>query len=258
MTINLVKWRLMLLTFPITAVVVFLKIGIVQWLHFDGLVSFSETGLVFTGGIFLVGFMLAGTLADYKESEKIPAEMASTIESIYDTVVLAYGFNPNFDLLAQKNQIYEVTRSIIAYFTHQESEEVVYKKIDEITSVALWVEKTRMGSTTSWVKREQTNLRKLFARATVIKRTNFISTGYAFLEVMTLLIIGLLMITRFENVIISIILVGFITQIYVYMVSLIKDIDHPFEYPLDGKIRAADIDLFPLIEYEQRAKRNLV
>ncbi|MBK9983810.1 MAG: hypothetical protein IPP15_15815 [Saprospiraceae bacterium] len=102
MTINLVKWRLMLLTFPITAVVVFLKIGIVQWLHFDGLVSFSETGLVFTGGIFLVGFMLAGTLADYKESEKIPAEMASTIESIYDTVVLAYGFNPNFDLLAQK------------------------------------------------------------------------------------------------------------------------------------------------------------
>ncbi|MBK9983811.1 MAG: hypothetical protein IPP15_15820 [Saprospiraceae bacterium] len=118
--------------------------------------------------------------------------------------------------------------------------------------------KNRMGSTTSWVKREQTNLRKLFARATVIKRTNFISTGYAFLEVMTLLIIGLLMITRFENVIISIILVGFITQIYVYMVSLIKDIDHPFEYPLDGKIRAADIDLFPLIEYEQRAKRNLV
>ncbi len=245
----------MLLTFPISVVVVLIKIGVIQWFHFEGLVSFSEIGLVFTGGIFLIGFMLAGTLADYKESEKIPAEIACTIESIYDTVVLAHEFSPNFDLLAQKKQIYELTKSIVDYFAHQESEELVYKHIRELTSVALWVEKTRMGSTTAWVKREQTNLRKLFARATVIKRTNFISTGYAFLEVMTLLIIGLLMITRFENMIISMILVGFITQIFVYMVSLIKDIDQPFEYPVDGKIRAADIDLFPLIEYEQRIKK---
>jgi len=111
-----------------------------------------------------------------------------------------------------------------------------------------------MGSTTSWVKREQTNLRKLFARTTVIKRTHFISTGYAFLEVLTIVIIGLLLVSRFENFPISIILVSFITQIFVYMVWLIKDIDHPFEYPVNGKVRAADIDLFPLIEYHERAK----
>jgi hypothetical protein len=258
MKINLVKWRLMLWTFPITAVVVFLKIGIVQWLHFDGLVDFSEIGLVITGGIFLIGFMLAGTLSDYKESERIPSEIACTIESIDDTVTLAHGFSPDFDLAAQKRQIYEVTDVIIEYFAHRNTEEEVYGKIEELTSVALVVEKTRMGSTTSWVKREQANLRKLFSRATVIKRTHFISTGYAFLEVLTIVIIGLLLITRFENMIISIVLVSFITQIFVYMVSLIKDIDHPFEYPADGKVRAADIDLFPLIEYGQRMKKKLV
>jgi hypothetical protein len=69
--------------------------------------------------------------------------------------------------------------------------------------------------------------------------------------------IGLLLISRFENLLIAIILVSFISQVFVYMVRLIKDIDHPFEYPSNGKVRAADIDLFPLTEYYERAKQRL-
>ena len=150
-----------------------------------------------------------------------------------------------------------MTEAILNYYAHRETEEVVYKKIEEITSIALHVEQTKIGSTSSWVKREQTNLRRLFSRTTVIKRTSFIATGYAFLEVLTLVVIGLLLITRFENFITGIILVAFFTQIFIYMVRLIKDIDHPFEYPVNGRVRAADIDLFPLIEYHERARRRL-
>jgi len=257
MKINLIKWRLMVTIIPVMVIVVLMKIILVKGFHFPGLVDFAEIGLVITGGIFLIGFMLAGTLADYKESEKIPSDIACTIESMEDTVVLAHAFKGDFDLAVQKRQLFDVTESIIQYFAHKEAEDAVFSKIDGLTSIALLVEQTRMGSTTSWIKREQTNLRKLFARTTVIKRTHFISTGYAFLEVLTLVIVGLLLISRFENFIISIILISFITQIFVYMVRLIKDIDHPFEYPVDGKVRAADIDLFPLIEYHRRAKARL-
>lgn len=35
------------------------------------------TGII-AGGIFLFGLILTGTMADYKESEKIPAEIASS------------------------------------------------------------------------------------------------------------------------------------------------------------------------------------
>ncbi len=257
MKLNIIKWKPMIAALPITIGVVLLKTGVVQGLGYEGLVHFSEIGLVITGGIFLIGFMLAGTLADYKESEKIPAEMAACIESIEDTVVLAHGFKGDFDLPAQRQQLSEATGAIIAYYAHRETEEIVYKKIEGLTSIALHVEQTKIGSTSSWVKREQTNLRRLFSRTTVIKRTSFIATGYAFLEVLTIVIIGLLLITRFENFITGIILVAFFTQIFIYMVRLIKDIDHPFEYPVDGKVRAADIDLFPLIEYHERARRRL-
>ena len=70
MKLNLIKWKPMIAALPITLGVVLLKTGIVHGLGYDGLVHFSEIDLVITGGIFLIGFMLAGTLADYKESEK--------------------------------------------------------------------------------------------------------------------------------------------------------------------------------------------
>ena len=169
--------------------------------------------------------MLAGTLADYKESEKIPSDIACTIESMEDTVVLAHAFKGDFDLSVQKQQLYDLTESIIKYFAHKESEDAVFAKIDGLTSMALLVEQTRMGSTTSWIKREQTNLRKLFARTTVIKRTHFISTGYAFLEVLTMVIIGLLLISvlKFCHQYILIVL----SQDRCVYGTLIKDIDHP-------------------------------
>lgn len=110
MKINLVKWKLMLTTIPVTAIVLLLKIGIVQGFQYEGLVDFTEIGLVITGGIFLIGFMLAGTLADFKESEKIPAQMAGALESMEDTVTLAHQFKGDFDLEAQKKQLHEVTK----------------------------------------------------------------------------------------------------------------------------------------------------
>ncbi len=254
----MIKYRLMLTTLPVTLLVVLIKVILEKGFHYNGLVDFSEIGLVITGGIFLIGFMLAGTLSDYKESEKIPADMACSIESLEDTVSLAHRYKSDFDLDAQKKQINEVTVSILRYFAHEESEDIVFEKIKGLTSIAILVENTNIGSTSSWVKREQANLRALFLRATVIKRTSFIATGYAFLNILTVIIIGLLLISKFDNLGISIILVSFFTQIFVYMVRLIKDIDQPFEYPVDGKVQAADIDLFPLIECDRRAKGRLL
>lgn len=101
MKLDMIKWRLMLTCLPITLAVVLLKIGVVKGLGYVGLVDFSDIGLVITGGIFLIGFMLAGTMADYKESEKIPAHMANSFESIEDTLTLAHRYKDDFDLQAQ-------------------------------------------------------------------------------------------------------------------------------------------------------------
>ena len=257
MKFNMIKWKLMLTTLPITLFILILKFAITHGLQYEGLVKFSDIGIVITGGVFLIGFMLAGTMADYKESEKIPAELACAIETIEDTILLGHSCKGGYDLSEARRQLNEVTESLINWFRHGGSDEEVFRRINSITSIALMMEKAAVGAIAARVTGEQHNLRKLFSRVNVIKRTGFLVTGYALLEVLTIVIIALMLVSRFENETISIIIICFITQIFVYMIRLIRDVDEPFQYSTDGTARAADVDLFPLLEYDQRAKKRL-
>src|SRR3954452_13406754 len=47
------------------------------------------SGLV-AANVFLLGFLLAGTLADYKEAEKLPGELAASLETIVDEALLVH------------------------------------------------------------------------------------------------------------------------------------------------------------------------
>jgi len=77
------RWRIALESASIVVVIICIKLVIE---HFGW--EFVSINPLFTsiiaGGIFLFGLILAGTLADYKESEKIPAEIISACESIYE------------------------------------------------------------------------------------------------------------------------------------------------------------------------------
>jgi hypothetical protein len=56
-------------------------------MHYFGLEFIEQTSLhnsVVSSAIFVLGFVLSATIADYKESERIPAEFASNIEDMYN------------------------------------------------------------------------------------------------------------------------------------------------------------------------------
>ena len=258
MKLNLIKWRMMLTTLPMTLLMIGLKLGLFYGFHFDGLVKFSEIGIVVTGGIFLLGFMLAGVMTDYKESEKMPAELACAIETLDDIITLAYEVKLNFDIKDLRTRLNSVTESMIQYFERKHGEDVVFSKISSITGIAQVMETANVGGIISRMSVEQHNLRKLFTRVTVIKRTNFLSTGYALLEVMVVAIFALLLIAKFDSLFVCTIIVGFISQIFVYMIRLIRDVDQPFEYSVTGVTRASDVDLFPLLEYQRRCQERLI
>jgi uncharacterized protein YqhQ len=68
-------------------------------------------------------------------------------------------------------------------------------------------------------------------------------------------IIFLLMISKFKSVVAELVICAFVTLIYVYMIKLIRDIDDPFEY--SGTGGAADVSLFPLVEFEERIAQRV-
>jgi hypothetical protein len=247
----------MLTTLPITLTIVLIKYILTAQVGYEGLVRYSEVSLVVTGGIFLIGFMLAGTMSDYKESEKLPAELACALESVEDTIRLSHQLKGGFDLNAVKSQLHAVTVSIANWLNGVDSDDDVYRNIKDMTAITLTLEQAGVGAIASRVSNEQHNLRKLLTRISVIKNTGFLATGYAFLEILTVVVIALLLVSSFENILITMIVVSFVTHIYVYMIRLIRDIDQPFEYSPDGVVGAADVDLTPLISYQARARQRL-
>ncbi|MES2543535.1 MAG: hypothetical protein V4548_01525 [Bacteroidota bacterium] len=57
---------------------------------FYDLIELSDITIIFTGAFFVFGLLLAATMTDFKESEKIPGEVASNLEAIKDWIYLAF------------------------------------------------------------------------------------------------------------------------------------------------------------------------
>ena len=72
-----------------------------------------------------------------------------------------------------------------------------------------------------------------------------------------MIILVLLLASKFKSELAEYILVPFITLIYVYMLRLIKDVDDPFDYAADGQKGGAEVELFPLDEYQVRIQARV-
>jgi hypothetical protein len=252
------KWKLMLTSLPLVLIVLAAKLSLTEYAGFAGILEISEIGLILTGGIFLIGFMLAGTMADYKESEKIPAELASGLESLEETLLLAANSKNSLNAKTLKSNLFVISGNIHNWMMKKISYEQLSQAFTDFNKTIYSLDQAGVAPPiVTKTLNELQAVRKSVSRINVISRTGFLSTGYALLELLILLIIILMMITKFKTLEAEIIIVFFITLIYTYMYRLIKDIDDPFEYA-EGKERgAAEVPLTPLTEYITKAKSRL-
>jgi len=67
--------------------VLVLAIVLVKLLADEAGFEFISLSSIYTsavaGGIFVIGLIVAGTLSDYKEADKVPAEVSAALEAIY-------------------------------------------------------------------------------------------------------------------------------------------------------------------------------
>jgi hypothetical protein len=253
----MLKWRLMLSTLPFVAAVLGVKLVVEQGLGFEGVLEFSDVGMVLTGGVFLIGFMLAGTMADFKESERLPADVACTLEAIEECITQAAVGRPQVDATTLRTTLLEVADCIDAWLHKRAKPDAPFRAFEKLTEALCTLEQQGAGPHATRALRELSTLRRVVTRIGVISRTGFLASGYALLETLTLAIVGLLLISRFKNRITEVTLVSFVSLIYIYMVRLIRDIDDPFEYSEGASRGAAEVELFPLDEYRARLRARV-
>ncbi len=250
---SLGNWHLAVRVAPVVLVAALVKVAInaLGWEPIS--LSPLYTGLL-AATVFLLGFLMAGTLADYKESEKLPGDLTASLETIADECLILYedkSAEPALDCLRHLRDL--VGEVLSWFYQHSVATASVLERVSGLNRFFLAFEPLTQPNFIVRLKQEQSAIRRMVIRIETIRDTSFVGAGYAIAELSAaLIVIGLLLID-INPASDAIFMLSVITFLLVYVIALIKDLDDPFEYNGDGTAAgSAEVSLKPIEDLAER------
>ncbi len=241
------NWRIALMTLPFVLVIVAAKL-VINYFGLEFVTASSLFTSVVAGSIFLFGLILAGVLADYKESERLPAELVSSCESIYEEGKYCKVFHPSFNLAKLCTALNEILVGFKADVEEIKSRQAL-AAISRLTGILTELEK--IGVSPSYVmrlKNEQAAMRKLTMRFYYIQRINFLPSAYILVQSIIVLVIFMLLFSKITPLADAVSITFILSFLFIYVIKLLKLLEKPFQK--EGKTMD-DVSLF-LLEESQR------
>ncbi len=243
------KWGLIFKAFGITLALLIVRL-VFDYLNFD-ILSVTNLITAFIGGaIFTIAIIFAGTLTDYKESEKIPGEIVTSIRSLYSDLSLVRVKDVNLIAGMQEN-VAALMRGINTNFRNNTWDlDAMDKVIDTVTTdISTLVDEGVPPNFIIKLKSEVTAIDRLSHRIKTIAETSFIPAAYAIAELAAAGVILLLFFVKLDPYYEGLVLFTVLCMLLMALLLLIKDMDNPFEV---GKKTYADIDMFLLWNLEKK------
>ena len=243
------KWGLILKAFGITISLLIVRL-VFDYLNFD-ILSVTNLITAFIGGaIFTIAIIFAGTLTDYKESEKVPSEIATSIRSFYSDLDLIRVQDKMLVHRMQENTA-TLLRCINTNFRNNVWRmEEMDSAVDTINAdIARLVDLNVPPNFIIKLKTEMTNIDRISHRVKTIAETSFIPAAYAISELAAAGVIILLFFVKLDPFYEGLVLFTVLSMLLIALLLLIRDMDNPFEV---GKKTYADIDLFLLWDLEKK------
>ena len=248
------RWGLALRVAPFVAAIAAAKL-VLNALGWEALSLNPLYASLVAATVFLFGFLLAGTLADYKESERLPGELAVSLEAIADECLILYESKRPPAARECLAHLQGLARSLRAWFYEQERTDTVLDSIAGLNRFFLAFEDLTQPNFIVRLKQEQTAVRRVVTRIHMIRETSFVGAGYAIAELASLLLLGALLVTDVGPLAEEVLVVPTIAFLLLYMIFLIRDLDDPFGYA--SKNSVADVSLHPLDHLDERIERCL-
>lgn len=234
--------RLLVTTIPPVLAIVAIKLALdrLGWEFIS--VSPLHTSIV-AGALFIVGLMLAGTVSDYKESERLPTETAAAMESIYREGAYVKVLHPEFDLARLADTLAHIPHTFRDDLVHGSQHTVA--TVERLTDSFL--EMDRLGVPPNYIarlKQEQALVVRNLMRVDYIQRIAFLPSAYTLIETIVALLVALLLFTRIVDTrLTDAILVGFMSFVFIYILRLLRMLDTPFRAARAG---LDDVSLFQI------------
>ena len=235
----------------ITAVLVVIRL-VIDLLNYDVLTLTTLVTAFIGGAIFTVAIIFTGTLTDYKESEKIPNEIAVALLALHQDSRL---FRPPESpaSVRLREHIHLLSTTIVDNFrTNTYDNEKVRAGIARINDdLYCLVDQNAPPQFIAKIRAGLGDVDRLTSRVKTIAETSFIPAAYAIAEISVAGVILVLFFVNLDSVYEAAVLFSIITGLLISILLLIRDMDNPFEY---GQKTFADVDLSPLLELERYLK----
>jgi len=247
------RWRVLVQTCLIVLGIVAAKLAIAALsLEFISISPLFTS--VLAGGVFVLGLIVAGTLTDYKEAERVPAEITAALTNIHDDCAAFKQAFPELDL----ERLEDILVRIVAAFHDDLADPLSTAALEAIDGLnASFLEMDRIGvpaTYTSRLRGEQGALRRSVLRVYHVQRTEFLPSAYLLIESIVGIIITVLMFMEIEPTYEAVIIIGFISFFFISLLRLLRIMDRPFH--VDERTDD-DVSLFLLRSFVDRLNRSL-
>ncbi|WP_157665370.1 hypothetical protein [Cyanobium sp. NIES-981] len=178
--------------------------------------------------VFLLGFLLNGILMDYKESEKIPGELAAALECLAMEVRSIRELHPEAEVVGSLALLVRFSEELLAWMKHGGLDTRLLDCLDElqrsIQQLGIWLAAPLQAR----LLLELANIRRALYRIEVIREITFVPTVYWMAYAGTGFLIGGLILTEIEPFGESLFFIAVISFLLIKLLLLIADLDNPF------------------------------
>ena len=212
---------------------------------------------ILTGIIFILGFLLAGVVTDYKESEKLPNEMAGSLYAIWQEAEFIKKVQNLPSASGMINRLKLFVPTLKNDFFLKENNEL-QKLLDALSDDVILLGKE--GATPNYIARmkiEITNLKKLANRITVIKSTDFIPSVFICIEAITIIFLTVYCLLAIDPWWGGLILVSIFTFVISAILLLIRDMEDPFEYDGSDEAKSDEVSLAVLDNFQKELEEKI-
>jgi hypothetical protein len=245
-------------TVSVVMLVLTLKLFILANFYFENsplneLVPANEITIVFTGAFFVFGLMMAASMTDFKESEKIPGEIANCFETMVDWI--NYGMHSrrisntaNFQFqidyeLVKKEVLSSISEIHDWMHCDQKSTQEMGDSVKRLSDLSNYLAERNFDlAACKSILDNASVIRKQLTRVYSISKTRFIEPAYLLLRFIIGLVTTILLLAKFNSPFADILVTISASFIINYIYFLISGLDDPFDHP-NGE---TEIDLRPI------------
>ncbi|MCP9914352.1 hypothetical protein KBZ07_13255 [Cyanobium sp. BA20m-14] len=208
--------------------------GIKAAVHFFGLERLSINPLfsaMVASTIFLLGFLLNGVLTDFKESEKIPAELATCLQTLNLEVRAIQVYHPEIQIAAALAAVTGLGQSLLDWLKERITTEQMLARHTQTHADVVRVAVHFKGDASTLRGRLMQDLAVILAkvnRVQTIRDTTFVPLVYWMADIAAVLLFAGLVMARAESLPESVFFLAVIFFIVILLLRLIDDIDNPF------------------------------